>query len=83
MTQANNNDSVNQSCRPDSRGYFSKKLNPAHIHPELLINKFIPIFTAEPFQISEAYAERAKKPQIAGNERAMKQAQTKQPGSTQ
>ncbi|PLW31987.1 hypothetical protein PCASD_16546 [Puccinia coronata f. sp. avenae] len=40
------------------RSYLSKKLNPAHMNPELLINKYIPNLTAEPFQISKAYAER-------------------------
>ncbi|CAH7689739.1 fatty acid synthase subunit beta [Phakopsora pachyrhizi] len=40
------------------RAYLSKKLNPAHMNPELLINKYIPNLTAEPFQISKSYAER-------------------------
>ncbi|KAI7955320.1 hypothetical protein MJO28_005720 [Puccinia striiformis f. sp. tritici] len=40
------------------RAYLSKKLNPAHMNPELLIDKYIPNLTAEPFQISKAYAER-------------------------
>lgn len=40
------------------RAYLSKKLNPAHMNPELLIGKYIPNLTAEPFQISKSYAER-------------------------
>ena len=40
------------------RAYLSRKLNPAHMNPELLIDKYIPNLTAEPFQISKAYAER-------------------------
>ncbi|KAH9454784.1 hypothetical protein Pst134EB_014845 [Puccinia striiformis f. sp. tritici] len=40
------------------RAYLSKKLNPAHMNPELLIDKYILNLTAQPFQISKAYTER-------------------------
>lgn len=40
------------------RAYLSKKLNPAHLNPELLIGKYIPNLIAEPFQISREYADR-------------------------
>ncbi|MBW0470433.1 hypothetical protein O181_010148 [Austropuccinia psidii MF-1] len=39
------------------RNFLSIRLTPSHIDLELLINKYIPNLTAEPFQISKAYAE--------------------------
>ncbi|KAG9047855.1 3-oxoacyl-[acyl-carrier-protein] synthase [Tulasnella sp. UAMH 9824] len=40
------------------RAYLSKKINPAHINPDLLIGKYVPNLVAEPFQVSREYAQR-------------------------
>ncbi|CAH7688898.1 acyl transferase domain-domain-containing protein [Phakopsora pachyrhizi] len=55
------------------RAYLSKKLNPAHMNPELLIDKYIPNLTAKPFQISKSYAERIHQQTISPRlEKALK-----------
>lgn len=37
---------------------LSKKIDPAHFNAELLVDRYIPNLTAEPFQITKAYAEK-------------------------
>lgn len=37
---------------------LSKKVNPAHFNSELLVGRYVPNLTAEPFQITKAYAEK-------------------------
>ncbi|KAG8968299.1 3-oxoacyl-[acyl-carrier-protein] synthase [Tulasnella sp. 419] len=39
------------------RAYLSKKINPAHINPDLLIGKYVPNLIARPFEISREYAQ--------------------------
>ncbi|KIJ51487.1 hypothetical protein M422DRAFT_203704 [Sphaerobolus stellatus SS14] len=39
------------------RAYLSKKIDPSHIDPDMLIAKYIPNLTAEPFQVSQEYAQ--------------------------
>ncbi|KAG8960629.1 3-oxoacyl-[acyl-carrier-protein] synthase [Tulasnella sp. 425] len=38
--------------------YLSKKINPAHINPDLLSGKYVPNLIAEPFQVFREYAQR-------------------------
>ncbi|KAF8312438.1 fatty acid synthase, partial [Clavulina sp. PMI_390] len=39
------------------RAYLSKKINSAHLNPDLLINKYIPNLIAKPFQVTKEYAQ--------------------------
>ncbi|KAF8577776.1 fatty acid synthase [Ramaria rubella] len=40
------------------RAYLSKKINPLHLDPDTLIGKYVPNLTAEPFEVTRAYAQR-------------------------
>ncbi|KAG8905251.1 3-oxoacyl-[acyl-carrier-protein] synthase [Tulasnella sp. 403] len=40
------------------RAYLSKKINPVHINPDLLVGKYVPNLIAEPFQITREYAQK-------------------------
>lgn len=37
---------------------LSKKVNLAHFNPDLLIGRYIPNLTAEPYEVSKSYAEK-------------------------
>ncbi|KAF8199703.1 fatty acid synthase [Pholiota molesta] len=39
------------------RAYLSKKINAAHLNPDMLINKYIPNLIAKPFQVTREYAQ--------------------------
>ncbi|KAF4614083.1 hypothetical protein D9613_007929 [Agrocybe pediades] len=39
------------------RAYLSKKINPAHLNPDMLVGKYIPNLIAKPFQVSREYAQ--------------------------
>ncbi|KAF9532470.1 fatty acid synthase [Crepidotus variabilis] len=39
------------------RAYLSKKINPAHLNPDMLVNKYIPNLIAKPFQVTREYAQ--------------------------
>ncbi|KAJ3783459.1 fatty acid synthase [Lentinula aff. detonsa] len=39
------------------RTYLSKKIDPTHINPDVLIGKYIPNLIAQPFDVSQAYAQ--------------------------
>ncbi|KAJ3916064.1 fatty acid synthase [Lentinula edodes] len=39
------------------RTYLSKKIDPTHINPDVLIGKYIPNLIAQPFDVSRAYAQ--------------------------
>ncbi|KAF8656258.1 hypothetical protein AX16_002694 [Volvariella volvacea WC 439] len=39
------------------RAYLSKKINPAHLNPDMLIGKYIPNLIAQPFEVSREYAQ--------------------------
>jgi len=40
------------------RAYLSKKINPSQLDPDMLIGQYVPNLTAEPFDITQAYAQR-------------------------
>ncbi|KAF8525925.1 hypothetical protein BU17DRAFT_74311 [Hysterangium stoloniferum] len=40
------------------RAYLSKKINPSQLDPDMLIGKYVPNLTAEPFEVTQAYAQR-------------------------
>lgn len=42
----------------DSFADLSKKVSLAHFDPDLLIGRYIPNLTAEPYEVSKAYAEK-------------------------
>jgi fatty acid synthase subunit alpha, fungi type/fatty acid synthase subunit beta, fungi type len=37
---------------------LSKKINPSQLDPDMLIGKYVPNLTAEPFEVTQAYAQR-------------------------
>ncbi|CAE6423597.1 unnamed protein product [Rhizoctonia solani] len=39
------------------RAYLSKKINPLHLNPDLLIDKYIPNLIAKPFDVTKEYAQ--------------------------
>ncbi|KAH0585247.1 hypothetical protein H2248_008491 [Termitomyces sp. 'cryptogamus'] len=39
------------------RAYLSKKINPTHLDPDMLIGKYIPNLIAKPFDVSKEYAQ--------------------------
>ncbi|KAJ3768530.1 acyl transferase [Lentinula raphanica] len=39
------------------RTYLSKKIDPTHINPDVLIGKYTPNLIAQPFDVSQAYAQ--------------------------
>ncbi|KAF9267936.1 fatty acid synthase [Marasmius fiardii PR-910] len=39
------------------RTYLSKKINPAHLNPDVLIGKYIPNLIAKPFEVTREYAQ--------------------------
>ncbi|KAL0065236.1 fatty acid synthase alpha subunit Lsd1 [Marasmius tenuissimus] len=39
------------------RTYLSKKINPAHLNPDVLIGKYIPNLIAKPFDVTREYAQ--------------------------
>ncbi|KAF8969171.1 fatty acid synthase [Flammula alnicola] len=39
------------------RAYLSKKINPTHLNPDMLVGKYIPNLVAKPFQVSREYAQ--------------------------
>ncbi|QRV90063.1 fatty acid synthase subunit beta [Ceratobasidium sp. AG-Ba] len=39
------------------RAYLSKKIDPLHINPDLLIGKYIPNLIAKPFEVTQEYAQ--------------------------
>jgi fatty acid synthase subunit beta len=39
------------------RADLSKKINSAHLNPDLLVEKYIPNLIAEPFQVAKEYAQ--------------------------
>ncbi|KAK7463431.1 fatty acid synthase alpha subunit Lsd1 [Stygiomarasmius scandens] len=39
------------------RTYLSKKINPTHLNPDMLVGKYIPNLIAKPFQVTRDYAQ--------------------------
>ncbi|CUA68512.1 fatty acid synthase subunit beta, fungi type [Rhizoctonia solani] len=39
------------------RTYLSKKINPLHLNPDLLVGKYIPNLIAKPFEVTKEYAQ--------------------------
>ncbi|RDB25744.1 Fatty acid synthase subunit alpha [Hypsizygus marmoreus] len=39
------------------RAYLSKKINPTHLNPDMLVGKYIPNLIAKPFEVSKEYAQ--------------------------
>ncbi|GLB40343.1 putative protein with domain of unknown function (DUF1729) [Lyophyllum shimeji] len=39
------------------RAYLSKKINPTHLNPDMLVGKYIPNLIARPFEVSKEYAQ--------------------------
>ncbi|CAE6460687.1 unnamed protein product [Rhizoctonia solani] len=39
------------------RAYLSKKINPLHLNPDLLVGKYIPNLIAKPFEVTKEYAQ--------------------------
>ncbi|EIN09976.1 fatty acid synthase [Punctularia strigosozonata HHB-11173 SS5] len=39
------------------RAYLSKKINAAHLNPDMLIGKYVPNLIAKPFEVSREYAQ--------------------------
>ncbi|KAF9485144.1 fatty acid synthetase alpha subunit [Pholiota conissans] len=39
------------------RAYLSKKINAAHLNPDMLVDKYIPNLIAKPFQVTREYAQ--------------------------
>ncbi|CAL1716945.1 unnamed protein product [Somion occarium] len=39
------------------RAYLSKKINPSHLNPDMLVGKYVPNLIAKPFQVSKEYAQ--------------------------
>jgi fatty acid synthase subunit alpha len=39
------------------RAYLSKKINPTHLNPDMLVGKYIPNLIAKPFEVSREYAQ--------------------------
>ncbi|KAF8071859.1 fatty acid synthase [Lyophyllum atratum] len=39
------------------RAYLSKKINPTHLNPDMLVGKYIPNLVAKPFEVSREYAQ--------------------------
>ncbi|KAG5638483.1 hypothetical protein H0H81_012415 [Sphagnurus paluster] len=39
------------------RAYLSKKINPTHLNPDMLVGKYIPNLIAKPFDVSKEYAQ--------------------------
>ncbi|KAJ3540249.1 hypothetical protein NM688_g6254 [Phlebia brevispora] len=39
------------------RAYLSKKINPAHLNPDMLVGKYVPNLVAKPFQVTKDYAQ--------------------------
>ncbi|CUA75193.1 fatty acid synthase subunit beta, fungi type [Rhizoctonia solani] len=39
------------------RTHLSKKINPLHLNPELLVDKYIPNLIAKPFEVTKQYAQ--------------------------
>ncbi|KAG8716660.1 3-oxoacyl-[acyl-carrier-protein] synthase [Ceratobasidium sp. 394] len=39
------------------RAYLSKKINPLHVNPDLLVGKYIPNLIAKPFEVTQEYAQ--------------------------
>ncbi|KAG5646963.1 hypothetical protein DXG03_001686 [Asterophora parasitica] len=39
------------------RAYLSKKINPTHLNPDMLVGKYIPNLIAKPFEVSQEYAQ--------------------------
>ncbi|KAF9490473.1 fatty acid synthetase alpha subunit [Pleurotus eryngii] len=39
------------------RAYLSKKINAAHLNPDMLVGKYIPNLVAKPFDVSQEYAQ--------------------------
>uniref|UniRef100_A0A0W0EUQ4 Putative fatty acid synthase n=1 Tax=Moniliophthora roreri TaxID=221103 RepID=A0A0W0EUQ4_MONRR len=39
------------------RTYLSKKINPAHLNPDVLVGKYIPNLIAKPFEVTREYAQ--------------------------
>ncbi|KAF5382044.1 hypothetical protein D9615_004428 [Tricholomella constricta] len=39
------------------RAYLSKKINPTHLNPDMLVGKYIPNLIAKPFEVTKEYAQ--------------------------